>query len=69
MEESLLIDGKIPARTICPFRVKCDSALADACPHLGYNHEKAFSCAIARSFDMTDSKLVGKGQSRKDKEG
>lgn len=40
--------GKIPVKTPCPFNYKC--ALAEECPHKGYDHEVEYSCAAARSF-------------------
>jgi hypothetical protein len=50
---SLLVDGNIPPRTDCPFRWKCEVAEAGACQQTGRLHRAAFSCAVARAFDMT----------------
>ena len=43
-------DGLIPAHTMCPFKKNCE--LADNCSHEGEKHDKDFSCAAARAFDM-----------------
>ena len=45
-----LVDGKIPANSICPFRVICEIAKAGQCHHQGYSHPAPFSCAAARGF-------------------
>lgn len=47
-----LVDGKIPANTVCPFRAKCEIAQNDACKHNGVNHTVPFSCAAARGFEI-----------------
>ena len=52
---SLLVDGIIPARTDCPFRWRCEIADAGQCKLSGPLHRADFSCAIARSFDLTAS--------------
>lgn len=49
---SSLVDGRIPARTECPFRVGCKIAQEGACRHKGVNHAREFSCATARGFDL-----------------
>lgn len=51
MKKSLLVDGKIPANTECPFRDKCNIAKNNECKHNGKNHEVEFSCASARFMD------------------
>lgn len=48
-----LVDGRIPANTPCPFRGRCEVAQSNVCVHQGERHDCAFSCAIARAFDMT----------------
>lgn len=63
MNESLLIDGKIPKNTICPFRVKCDVALYGMCKHTGYNHPNSFSCALSHAYDIATHLDLKKGQS------
>ncbi len=55
---SLLKDGKIPANTVCPFRVRCDYADRNECYHFGYNHSEAFSCGTARAFDITTPERI-----------
>ena len=45
---SQLVDGRIPAHTVCPFRDACGFA----CSHLGKKHTVAYSCASARAFDL-----------------
>lgn len=47
-----LIDGKIPANTVCPFRDRCEIAQAGTCKHMGADHSVPFSCAAARMFEM-----------------
>lgn len=47
-----LVDGCIPANTPCPFRDRCEVAQGNVCRHQGEHHDCAFSCAIARAFDM-----------------
>ncbi len=49
---SLLVDGNIPARTDCPFRSRCEVSEAGQCKHSGPFHRVAFSCAVARGFDL-----------------
>lgn len=47
---SKLINGNIPAHTICPFKGECN--LASNCHHQGEKHPVPFSCAAARGFDL-----------------
>ena len=47
-----LVDGKIPANTLCPFKEKCDPK-GDFCHHKGTEHQVPFSCAFARGFEIT----------------
>ncbi|EKD22577.1 MAG: hypothetical protein ACD_84C00042G0005 [uncultured bacterium] len=49
-------DGCVPINHICPFRIVCPSAKSGACHHLGFNHNKQFSCASARGYDITKDK-------------
>lgn len=49
---SKLIDGNIPANTICPFRDGCGFVVS--CHHKGIAHEVAFSCASARAADLLE---------------
>lgn len=53
-QESWLLDGKIPANTICPFRAIC--SMTDKCNHAGYRHNVAYSCGSARAYDLTSTK-------------
>jgi hypothetical protein len=49
MQNSKLVDGKIPAHTMCPFKNKCTTI---KCHHGGISHKVAFSCGMARAFDL-----------------
>lgn len=49
---SLLVDGKIPAGHVCPFRINCSTALRDECKHFGHSHVNSYSCGVARAFDI-----------------
>jgi len=48
-----LQDGKIPKNTECPFVRQCAAPKAGDCAHRGLNHNVAFSCGIARMWDLT----------------
>jgi hypothetical protein len=48
----LLVDGKIPAKTECPFAGICKIKSNGNCKHLGEKHECEFSCASARGFNL-----------------
>jgi len=52
--ESWLVDGKIPANTICPFRIVC--TMTRICSHQGYRHNVPFSCGSARAYDLTETR-------------
>ena len=58
---SLLLNGKIPAHTICPFRQGCIHV--ETCVHTGYNHTNDFSCGLARAYDATTPQHFKDGQS------
>lgn len=47
---SKLVEGKIPANTVCPFLSEC--SMTSQCHHQGKNHSVPFSCAAARGFDI-----------------
>ena len=47
-----LVNGRIPANTICPFRKECSVAAQGTCHHLGEQHKVAFSCGMARAFEL-----------------
>lgn len=51
---SHLKDGKIPVRTVCPFREQCIIAQEGSCHHQGINHEREYSCGAARAFDLIE---------------
>lgn len=58
---TLLVDGKIPAGTICPFRDKCELANNPvSCGHKGEQHNTDYSCGAARGFDLLSDKLQSK---------
>jgi hypothetical protein len=50
--KSLLKNGLVPERTVCPFRKECGIAQAGTCGHQGEKHGVSYSCAAARSFDL-----------------
>lgn len=50
-----LIDGKIPPNTDCPYKEKCEIFQSQKCHHQGLNHTTAFSCAVARAFELSSS--------------
>lgn len=52
MSRELLVNGRIPANTICPFRSECEIAEGGACNHQGIRHNVTFSCASARGFEL-----------------
>ena len=49
-----LEEGRIPPHTGCPFREQCSVAERGQCYHKGVDHECAYSCAIARGFDLIE---------------
>ena len=50
-------DGKIKAKTICPFLGRC-SQQTSKCPKRGNTHEVNFSCGLARLFARSAPKMV-----------
>lgn len=55
-----LVNGKIPAFEICPFKDECPMA-ETSCHHKGTEHNVPFSCGAARAFDLIhkyDAKVV-----------
>jgi len=52
--KNLLVSGKIPPRTECPFAKSC--ALRCSCHHTGILHQVPFSCAAARGYVMLTKK-------------
>jgi hypothetical protein len=57
---SILINGRIPPNTECPYRNRCSVAKNNDCNHKGIEHLIPFSCAIARLFVIMDrGKLQG----------
>lgn len=55
-----LVNGKIPAGSVCPFRAVCHTAKAGDCGHTGTEHTVPFSCGTARAYNMTVPKTVEK---------
>lgn len=48
----LLVDGKIPANTVCPWKQQCNTAQDGRCHHQGKEHPGPFSCGKARAFEL-----------------
>lgn len=48
--ETKLQRGLIPPHTVCPYRQECPEV--DVCSHGGKDHTVAFSCGLARLFDL-----------------
>lgn len=48
-------DGRIPARTDCPFRSACPVAIEGECKHAGESHPVPFSCGLARGFAIVQA--------------
>ena len=46
--------GKIPPHTECPWRDSCPHQLNLQCHHTGKMHKVAFSCSLARGFELVD---------------
>ena len=56
---SKLVNGQIPAGTVCPFKDKCqcDKLSEDHpahCGHHGVNHTVDYSCAWARGWELVE---------------
>ena len=49
---SVLVEGKIPANTECPFRNECNEAANGDCGHQGTAHTVPYSCGYARLFNI-----------------
>lgn len=49
MSQTKLQRGLIPPHTVCPYRQECPE---DKCSHGGKDHAVAFSCGLARLFDL-----------------
>lgn len=52
----MLVNGKIPANTVCPFRAHCGIAANNECHHQGLDHNNEFSCGTARAFELINLK-------------
>lgn len=59
MYQKLDQNGCIPAHTECPFKSECPLAIPEpglpdltSCLHQGVQHNVAFSCAMARTFEI-----------------
>jgi hypothetical protein len=53
-----LVNGKIPANTVCPYRARCPFAEKGTCHHKGVDHNCAFSCGAARAYAIIDRSPV-----------
>lgn len=49
-----LVDGKIPAHMVCPYRRECPYAAGElgSCGHQGISHAVPYSCGTARMFKI-----------------
>ena len=50
LNDNLLVNGKIPPHTECPYRIYCASFRNGNCYHQGARHRVAYSCASARGW-------------------
>lgn len=51
--KSVLINGRIPPKMVCPFKEKC-SKTKNSCGHLGLDHLVNYSCRAAQDFNLTN---------------
>jgi len=56
-----LVNGRIPANTVCPYRDECPSAANGDCGHKGVEHTVAYSCGFARLFNTFQRKMPQNG--------
>lgn len=56
---SELVEGKIPANTVCPYRTECTEAQNGNCGHRGTEHTVPYSCGYARLFKIMGHRIVG----------
>lgn len=47
-----LVNGRIPANTVCPFRDSCNESKNGNCGHTGLLHNVPYSCGYARLFNL-----------------
>jgi len=52
MKNKQLKGGMIPVGSECPFKSHCEYDKSGDCHHMGKEHPVAFSCGLARAFDM-----------------
>ena len=52
LEYVMLVNGKIPAGTECPYRTICTEAQNGNCGHKGKEHTVPYSCGYARMFKI-----------------
>ena len=53
---SKLTNGRIPAGQVCPFLSRCGKGTGECMVgHKGEEHKVAFSCALARGYDLIES--------------
>lgn len=48
----MLVEGKIPALTDCPYRNKCQTSENGLCAQKGAEHPVPFSCGTARAIEL-----------------
>jgi hypothetical protein len=59
----MLTNGLIPAHTECPYSSECTLRMDDECGHGGTAHKVAYSCGLARLFDI-DRRSVTEEQAK-----
>ena len=47
-----IVNGKIPAGQVCPYRDQCLSARDERCNHMAVEHLVPYSCGTARMFQL-----------------
>ena len=48
----MLVNGKIPAFTECPYKVECKERTSTKCFHNGDKHVVDYSCGMARFLKL-----------------
>ena len=51
--DSILVNGRIPEYTECPWTWCCLSHEIGNCIHEGYHHPNPYSCGLASGLEMT----------------
>ena len=52
-----LVEGKIPANTVCPYREQCPEPKRGNCGHAGTLHNVPYSCGYARLFKIMGPRM------------